>query len=167
MTHGESSKLASRCLLIWMCAAPILAATSHPMIPGSRPCGTGVSAAGQSAISAAIGRDQAAYRAVPIPNALRLEIPQSQLAVNFTRQGIRVQIATTASWNLSLCGYGNGSALEALTAVTPSADANRVEYGRGALTEWYVNGPAGIEQGFTLGRPPSQPAAGPLTIALL
>jgi hypothetical protein len=30
-----------------------------------------------------------------------------------------------------------------------------VVYGRGALSEWYVNGPLGLEQGFDLGRRPS------------
>jgi hypothetical protein len=32
---------------------------------------------------------------------------------------------------------------------------NRVEYGRGPVTEWYVNGPLGVEQGFTVKERPS------------
>jgi uncharacterized protein (DUF2345 family) len=41
-----------------------------------------------------------------------------------------------------------------------------VEYRRGSLTEWYVNGPAGLEQGFTITKPPGQANHRPLTIAL-
>src|SRR6185436_9419192 len=40
---------------------------------------------------------------------------------------------------------------------------NRVEYRRGGLTEWYANGPLGLEQGFTLQTRPQ--GAGPLTLA--
>jgi hypothetical protein len=43
---------------------------------------------------------------------------------------------------------------------------NRVEYQRGELTEWYVNGPAGFEQGFTLASAPGKSNGQPLTIAL-
>jgi hypothetical protein len=50
-------------------------------------------------------------------------------------------------------------------AVAPQAEANRVEYRRGGLTEWYLNGPLGLEQGFTLARPPAGKTAEPLTLA--
>lgn len=33
---------------------------------------------------------------------------------------------------------------------------NKVEYNRGNITEWYVNSPLGIEQGFTLNSSPEQ-----------
>jgi hypothetical protein len=53
------------------------------------------------------------------------------------------------------------------------ASGNRVEYLRGPLTEWYVNGPLGLEQGFTLTEPPPRSKGrvttgqrDPLTIAL-
>jgi hypothetical protein len=41
-----------------------------------------------------------------------------------------------------------------------------VEYGRGTLTEWYLNGPTGIEQGFTFVQHPNRTNLGLLTIAL-
>ena len=44
---------------------------------------------------------------------------------------------------------------------------NRVEYRRGDLTEWYVNGSQGLEQGFTLAHRPGTDGEGePLVIAL-
>jgi hypothetical protein len=54
-----------------------------------------------------------------------------------------------------------------LSPVEPRARANRVEYPRGPLTEWYVNGPLGLQQGFTLAAPPAaRPEGGLVTLAL-
>jgi len=41
-----------------------------------------------------------------------------------------------------------------------------VEYRRGPLTEWYENGPVGLEQGFTLTEPPGERNGKPLTIEI-
>jgi hypothetical protein len=48
----------------------------------------------------------------------------------------------------------------------PSAHMNRVEYRRAGLTEWYINGPAGLEQGFTVNKRPLGSQHEKLTIAL-
>lgn len=66
-----------------------------------------------------------------------------------------------------LAGYGYGDVLKAPAAPTLAGDGTRFEYRRGGLTEWYVNGKAGLEQGFTLTQRPGAASAGqPLTIAL-
>jgi hypothetical protein len=66
---------------------------------------------------------------------------------------------------LTLDGYGYASKMRALAPVTPVARANGVLYGRGAMSEWWANGPAGLEQGFTVSwRPVRGP--GPLTFSL-
>jgi hypothetical protein len=63
------------------------------------------------------------------------------------------------SWEfeLRLVGFGRSGALDDTGApVGPLAVAgNRVEIARAMLTEWYVNGPEGIEQGFTIPAPPT------------
>ena len=64
--------------------------------------------------------------------------------------------ATERSLNLALIGFGCDAALPPLAPIAPTAHANRVEYTRPEVTEWYVNGPLGLEQGFTV---PRQPAA--------
>ena len=69
---------------------------------------------------------------------------------------------SAARWRMTMetTGYGCDSQQPAaLTPSRPIADRNRVEYRREAssgdrLTEWYVNGPLGVEQGFTLDAPP-------------
>lgn len=72
----------------------------------------------------------------------------------FTDQGIRVvpraEERPSWEWSLSLSGLRRGR--EKVTAETAFLHPreNRVEYRRGDLTEWYVNSPEGLEQGFTL-----------------
>ena len=71
-----------------------------------------------------------------------------------------------ARFGLRLAGLGRGARLEAVATDSPEAKANRVEYRRGALSEWYVNGPLGLEQGFTLDSPPARKGSEALTLAL-
>jgi len=56
--------------------------------------------------------------------------------------------------------------MRAVEAVAPQASLNRVEYRHGALTEWYVNGPMGLEQGFTITARPPGSVGEPLTLEL-
>jgi hypothetical protein len=63
-------------------------------------------------------------------------------------------------------GYGYGGNLTSAEAVAPEASFNRLQYRRKGITEWYVNGPVGIEQGFTVDRPSGKTNGQPLTIAL-
>src|SRR5262249_38170226 len=56
--------------------------------------------------------------------------------------------------------------LAALPAAPPGAKANRVTYEYPGLTEWHRNGPLGLEQGFTITRPPAGRANAPLTVSL-
>ncbi|MCU0479462.1 MAG: hydantoinase B/oxoprolinase family protein, partial [Chloroflexi bacterium] len=91
----------------------------------------------------------------------------------FLPEGIRLVPRTgNGEWQLSLtlAGWGRAASdpdrASTPTAVPRTLDpatvrvaGDRVEYGRAGLDEWYVNGPAGLEQGFTLGAPPE--AEGP------
>jgi nucleoside-specific outer membrane channel protein Tsx len=71
------------------------------------------------------------------------------------------------SIGVPLTGYGYGDRLEKPAPVAPIGTGNRVEYRRGDLTEWYMNAPPGLEQGFTLRRRPVERRAGePLAITL-
>ncbi len=94
-----------------------------------------------------------------------MENLQQHLSVQFGAEGVTVRQGG-ASWAISLRAYGYGDALPTVPSTVPIAQQNRVEYRRGSLTEWYVNGPAGLEQGFTLRSRPDGPSTQPLTIAL-
>ncbi len=83
---------------------------------------------------------------------------------HFTDSGIRVvpRSAKTRSWEWreTLVGWGRPGAVAAVEAASLRAKANRIEYDRGRLVEWYVNDTRGLEQGFTLAAPPPGPSDG-------
>ena len=122
-------------------------------------------AAAQSAISAAMGRDQQAYHAVATRKGFTVKNPRSGLQATFTRQGVRVETGK-ASWGMALAAFGASGNLQPVAVEKPQANQNRVEYRRGALTEWYVNGPAGLEQGLTIAKAPAGSANGTIELAL-
>ena len=67
---------------------------------------------------------------------------------------------------MRLRAYGYGNRLHAVAAITPIASGNRVIYRHGSLDEWYVNGPLGLEQGFTIAARPGEARVGSLTLEL-
>jgi hypothetical protein len=87
----------------------------------------------------------------------------------FTGEGVRVVPRTEDQapweWGLALVGYGRGDQVWPVLRAAPAAVANRVEYARGSLVEWYVNDRRGLEQGFTLPGPPEWIADGLPTAA--
>jgi len=119
----------------------------------------------QSKIWAAVGRDISAYHARATKSGFEATNSNQKLTTDFTKRGVELHTGN-ARWRMTLRGYGYGTALRTAGFVAPRANANRVEYRRGAMTEWYVNGPAGLEQGFTLAEPPGRRRGEPLTIAL-
>jgi trimeric autotransporter adhesin len=128
-----------------------------------RPTLSSLPAAAQSSISASIGRDFSEY--LVQSNAGELSVTNQGLHYRFNAQGLKVSNDKMA-WGLALRAYGYCDDLRLLPAVAPRAAGNRVEYRYGSITEWYVNGPAGLEQGFTINQTPGKTSSGPLTIAL-
>jgi len=121
--------------------------------------------AAQSRVSATVGYDFAAYHIQPVKDGFIATNSNQNLTTNFRKSGVEVR-AGNMRWRVRLLGYGYGSELQAAAAIAPQASANRVEYRRLGLTEWYVNGPAGLEQGFTLLVPPKGKHSDWLTLAL-
>ena len=74
----------------------------------------------------------------------------------FEDGGVRVVPRTSneAGWSFSLglVGVGRGDVQAPVAPAEVSASENRVLYDRPVIDEWYVNDPAGLEQGFTIGR---------------
>jgi len=119
----------------------------------------------QGPISSLIGADQSVYHARLAGAHFRMDNPEQGLSAEFGADGMQVS-AGEHSWGLTLDGYGYGESLQPLPEVAPTVRDNRIEYSRGSLTEWYLNGPFGLEQGFTLAMPPIVKTGGPLTLAL-
>src|SRR5438128_2031979 len=123
-------------------------------------------AAARAPISAALGASDRAYWVGAEGHPLEAINRAQRLRVRFARAGalvssggvrLRMRPATIAGQAASA---GGGSA----TGEAPSVSANRVTYRRGTLSEWYLNGPLGLEQGFTVARAPA--AHGPTTLTL-
>jgi YD repeat-containing protein len=122
--------------------------------------------AAQGPVSAALGADGQAYRVSRSDGGFRASSPTQHLSTRFIRSGVSVRSGATRV-GLSLFAVGYGSTLAPVGHVAASAHANRVVYAHGGLSEWYVNGPLGLEQGFTLARAPVGHAAGPLTLSMV
>jgi hypothetical protein len=139
------------------------AAVPHPFSPESS---TSLPQQARTPISALIGADQAAYHAQSAGGGYHLENPAHGLSASFTEQVVQVE-ASQYTWKLALSSWGYGDTQVPVKAARPEYKANRVTYMRGDVREWYLNGPFGLEQGFTLDRPPaSNPTGGPLTLSL-
>jgi FG-GAP repeat len=119
-----------------------------------------VLAAAQGPVSAALGRDEAefAVRGMRARNrAQRLQAVFAHGATSVTSGSIWVRF--------TFAGYGRAGRVLRVPTGAPEASENRVRFGHGAVTEWWVNGPSGLEQTFDVGsRPPG--ATGPLTLSL-
>ena len=119
----------------------------------------------QFVISRTLGKEKASYHATPVAGGYRVDNPSQRLNASFLPAGVAIKIGDVR-WQLALNAYGYGSDLSAVPIVAPQAESNRVEYRRGPLTEWYVNGPLGLQQGFTLTSRPGTESGKPLTLAL-
>jgi uncharacterized repeat protein (TIGR01451 family) len=108
---------------------------------------------GQSEYNLSGQEGQASYQA---PNRAH------NLRTYFTPAGIRLIPRTEANpgWELdiTLASYGYAGNLQTPPAATLVVNANKIEYQRQTVTEWYLNDKRGLEQGFSLTEPP--PAAG-------
>lgn len=121
--------------------------------------------AAQGPISAALGKDDSNYWVHSTAAGFRLDNPRHALHAEFTKQGTKVH-NNNLRWGLETRDYGYEDAMRLVTAVAPQAKANRVEFRRDGLTEWYENGPLGLEQGFTLAHRPGKANGQPLTLEL-
>jgi hypothetical protein len=131
---------------------------------GSTPMAS-LPATAQSIISAAVARGNSDYYVRSAGSSFVAENPAQKIRAHFSSSGIEVRSSGTV-WKVALTGYGYGDALGTLPKAVPSASLNRVEYRRGRVMEWYMNGPIGLEQGFTIEEPPQGANGHLLTVAL-
>ena len=144
--------------------APVLSGTSsRSPLPASE--AKVLPAVLRAQISATIGRDQPAYHAVTTARGYRMIDASRSVSAELTAEGVDFRQGNS-HLAMALRGYGYGATLRDARAVAPTAEVNRVEYRRDGLTEWYVNGPFGLEQGFTLDRAFDNATGEPVTLAL-
>jgi hypothetical protein len=100
--------------------------------------------------------------------AWRAPNPAAGYNAYVTESGVSIAINDGSYVSLSLRSIGYGAALEAVTPGEVSGDKQSISLRReGGVQEWYVNGPDGLEQGFTLAEPPGERRPGaPLRLFL-
>ena len=121
--------------------------------------------AARGPVSATLGANAPVYRVSTSSGGFAAVNPAQRLRSSFDGAGAALTSGTTHV-GLSLKAVGYASSLRAVGAVAPRANANRVLYAWPGVSEWYANGPLGVEQGFTVARAPSWHPVGPLTLAL-
>jgi uncharacterized protein (DUF2345 family) len=109
----------------------------------------------QYAVSAAIGRDDSRYHAVNTATGVELENPAQGVRLVLGRDGATLE-ADAFVWQMGLVSWGYGNASVPVERGRPVTSGNRVELNHGNVTEWYVNGPFGLQQGFTIAAAPTE-----------
>ncbi|EYF01445.1 FG-GAP repeat protein [Chondromyces apiculatus] len=110
-----------------------------------------------------------AYAVAATAQGLAAENPAQGLTAALTVDGIEIgRRDGEAGWRLGMAplGWGCGATWTEAERVAPTAAGNRVTYARQGVEEWYVNGPLGIEQGFTLAERPCAEGRGEVVVAL-
>jgi FG-GAP repeat len=143
-------------VLLWICSAGL----------GASAQGSGFSPlppAAESKISAKLGENASAYQVNAKGGQLHAENPKQTMAADFSARGLDLQV-DGARCHISFLRSGYG---ESGKPIVPQGRSNRAEYRRGDFIEWYVNGPEGLEQGFTLNKPPAGSGRKAVTFALM
>jgi hypothetical protein len=128
----------------------------------------------QVTLSADIGLDDPTYHLTPDdPAGDTAANPGIGLVATFRATGMEVRAGANV-WSIDLVAWGRGLDLQPVPALgLRTVRANRLEYEHGSLTAWYVNGPLGVQQGWTLTEPPARVGSAisaenaPLTLALV
>jgi hypothetical protein len=121
--------------------------------------------AAQHAISSAIGQDQSAYHAASVAAGATLANPANGFTAQVQSGALHVSAGLDA-WDMSLAGLGYGGVIQPVGAAQTSVNGNRVDCNYGAIDEWYINGPGGLEQGFNVAPLPPSDASRSLTVEL-
>jgi hypothetical protein len=102
-----------------------------------------------------LGADLAEYRLARASGGFLARNARQGLTASFSARGATVSARDGGHVSIALQAIGFGAALHVATRARPLARDNRVEYRRGVASEWFANGPAGVEQGFTIQRKPT------------
>src|SRR5687768_632845 len=149
-----------RRLFVGLSALPALACSDRDPLERMAPSPARASRAETIARHQAEGSQDARYHVSrATPATLEARSPHQNLFLRFSEAGAEVK---QPSWRLALqathlvCGTERLPLRPALP--TTDREPHRVSYARQAaeatIEEWYVNGPLGLEQGFTLERSP-------------
>ncbi len=125
-----------------------------------------VATPGLASISEQIGAHDRTYWGRTHGAAMIAQTSGGGLHSLFGRSGVQIRSGDVLV-SAGLRGIGYGDALRAVPGAVPRLDANRVLYHHRDVLEWYANGPAGLEQGFTVTARPQGSGGQPLTLSVM
>src|SRR5580658_4822747 len=152
------------------------------LVVGFRALGHGVSAApgargsaggalarlspeARASLSANVGASDPAYHFQPVDGGFQAANRSQHLQVLAAPGGVTLQLGGLRL-GIGLHGVRYGNTLLPKHAARLTREANRATYASAGVQAWYVNGPFGVEQGFTLAQPAGRVQAGSATIAM-
>jgi len=131
----------------------------------TNPVGSSLPIEAQCAVSAAIGHNDSRYHALSTAAGVVLGNPAQGLRVVFGHDGTMLQ-AGLLVWQMGLASWGYSDACGSVERGAPVASGNRVEVDHSEMTEPYVNGPFGLQQGFIVTAAPGERDDAPLVLRL-
>jgi hypothetical protein len=132
--------------------------------PGTALAGGPMPDEARGPVSSAVGKHNPEFAARAGHGGAATLVNRAQrITGSFTRGDALVR-GRGGSVSLALTAIGRGTALAPVSRAMPGAGSNRVTYRHRGVSEWFANGPLGIEQGFTVSDRPS--GNGRLTLAL-
>jgi FG-GAP repeat len=139
----------------------VVAAWAPGAVPVPRPASRPVPAAAAASISGVLGSQEPAYRVASSSGEPAAR--SGALSERFGQAGVMLRFGSSRL-GLGLVGWGRADRVQRPGVASPSVVRNRVTYRYPGGEQWFVNGPLGLEQGFTITRAPG--GAGPLRLAL-
>jgi hypothetical protein len=121
-------------------------------------------AAADSVVSGALGAGDRAFWVRARRGGLVASNAADGLRSSFSSAGVAINTKGD-SLSLRLASVTEGGRSVSLRLSEPTAHRNRVVSSGPGVSQWFLNGPLGLEQGFTLSRP-SQAAAGSESVRL-
>jgi FG-GAP repeat len=119
------------------------------------------------AVSRGLGAELPEYGIVRSADGFLAHSAGQRLTASFTQRGAAIRAREGNEADIALRAVRFGAAAQPIQALArPLAHGNRVEYRRGGVTEWFANGPAGVEQGFEIAAPRAVLGSGQLTLTL-
>ena len=100
-----------------------------------------------SRISDDIGRDNSRYHAVKVDSGYMFKDEARGVSALVTAEGMTVT-RNDLQWGISLEKIGDLEIAGNYGVIKPRE--NRIEVEKGVVTEWYVNGPGGLQQGWVV-----------------
>ncbi len=130
-------------------------AAPAPVAPLNQTLPPGLSPILNATLAADSGGDYATAPLASPADGLRADNPAQRFATTFSADGVHVAPANGPVFSLHATEIATVNGTIAVAAAQPIIAGSRVEYRHDGMTEWYVNGPRGLEQGFTIAASPA------------